>query len=96
MYESLRFFPQLECFIFFLLGLSIYHICVKSHDYLISLILFEVNLVTLNMGFVLTSYFLSDFQGHVFSLCYFTVAAGETALLLSCMFVLRSFFSILE
>lgn len=84
---------QLEYFVFFVLGTSVYHLCTKGHDYLMSLIIFEVNLVVLNLGMVLTSFFWGDLQGQVFSLCYFTVAAGETALILSCLFVLRPFFS---
>jgi len=91
--ESLFFLFKLEYLIFFILGTSVYNISIKGHDFLISLIIFEVNLVAINLGFVLTSFFLQDFQGQLFSLCYFTVAAGETALILSCLFVIKPFFS---
>lgn len=57
MSDTLFGFFQLEYFVFFVLGTSVYNMCTKGHDYLMSLIIFEVNLVALNLGFVLTSYY---------------------------------------
>lgn len=57
MTESLFGVFQLEYFVFFVLGTSVYNMCTKGHDYLMSLIIFEVNLVALNLSFVLTSFF---------------------------------------
>jgi NADH-quinone oxidoreductase subunit K len=64
--------------ILFLIGVS--GILINRKNVLIVLMCIEIMLLSVNLNFLVSSVYMDDFIGHIFSLFILTVAAGESAI----------------
>jgi len=78
MYNTNLFIYLFLNFIIFLIGLSGVFL-FKKH--LINLLIFiELIVLSINLNFIVISYFIDDILGHIFSLVLLTVAAAESSI----------------
>jgi NADH-quinone oxidoreductase subunit K len=74
---NLFFYLFLNCFIFFI-GLSGVFL-FKKH--LINILIFiELIVLSINLNFIVISYFIDDILGHIYCLVLLTVAAAESSI----------------
>ncbi len=64
--------------ILFLIGLT--GILINRKNVLIVLMCIEIMLLSVNLNFLISSLYMGDFVGQIFSLFILTVAAGESAI----------------
>lgn len=79
-------------FVYLFLSISIFIIgslgmCLSRKHIIIVLISLELILLASNVNFVISSLFLDDFLGQIYSLMVFTVAAAESALGLAILII---------
>lgn len=68
----------------------------NKKNILIILIFIEIIFIGLNLNFVIISLYLDDIVGHLFVIFILTVAAGESAVILSLLILLFKFKNLID
>jgi NADH-quinone oxidoreductase subunit K len=72
---------------FFLFFVSVFGLVVNRKSIIITLMCIELMLLSINLNFLVFSFYLDDFYGQIFSLIILTVAAAESSIGLALIIV---------